>query len=79
MAASWTAGGGHGEISLSLLPPALGLQLWGAAPQAEALPWARAGYQLLLFLNSPFSVICNLVGLVGERPLRVCMLYLSLS
>lgn len=34
---------------------------------------------MLLFRNSPFSVICNLVGLVGERPLRACMLYLSLS
>lgn len=34
---------------------------------------------MLLFLNSPFSVICNLVGLVGEMPLRACMLYLSFS
>lgn len=37
------------------------------------------GQQLLLFRNSPLSVICNLVGLVGEIPLRVCVLYLSFS
>lgn len=37
------------------------------------------GQQLLLFRNSPLSVICNLVGLVGDIPLRVCVLYLSFS
>lgn len=30
--------------------------------------------QLELLRNSPFSVICSLVGFVGEMPLRVCML-----
>lgn len=34
---------------------------------------------MLLFRNSPFSVICNLVGFVGEIPLRIWVLYLSFS
>ena len=35
--------------------------------------------QQLLFLNSPFSVMESLVGLVGEMPLRTCMLYRSFT
>lgn len=54
-------------------------QLGSAPARAPQCRPPRAGQQLLLFLNSPFSVICNLVGLVGEMPLRACMLYLSFS
>lgn len=36
-------------------------------------------HQQLLFLNSPFSVMESLVGLVGEMPLRTCMLYRSFT
>lgn len=35
--------------------------------------------QQLLFLNSPFSVMDSLVGLVGETPLRTCVLYRSFT
>ena len=35
--------------------------------------------QQLLFLNSPFSVMESLVGLVGEMPLRTCTLYRSFT
>lgn len=37
-------------------------------------PHRAAHQQLLLFLNSPFSVIWSLVGLVGEMPFLLCML-----
>lgn len=39
----------------------------------------RKGHQQLLFLNSPFSVIDNLVGLVGEMPFRTCELQRSFT
>lgn len=52
VAASWTVGGGHGETSLGLLPPALGLQLWGVPPQAGALPWATTVLPLLGQVNN---------------------------
>lgn len=40
---------------------------------------SHQGRQQLLFLNSPFSVMESLVGLVGERPFRTCMLYRSFT
>lgn len=40
---------------------------------------SRNARQQLLFLNSPFSVMESLVGLVGEMPFRTCMLYRSFT
>lgn len=69
------------SVNLVGLGRGLGIEEWGhflLSPPTVCL-FVRPVRQQLLFLNSPFSVMESLVGLVGEMPFRTCMLYRSFT
>lgn len=69
------------SVNLVGLGRGLGTGEWGRfllSPPTVCL-FVRPVRQQLLFLNSPFSVMESLVGLVGEMPFRTCMLYRSFT
>lgn len=69
------------SVSLVGLGRGLGIEEWGhfLLPPPTVCLFVRPVHQQLLFLNSPFSVMESLVGLVGEMPFRTCMLYRSFT